>query len=116
MIFSEGKMNKLTRATVVGALMFTAGIPNTAFAIPVLPPAPPPIAAGTSGAAGAAATGGFIGFVALLDLYDIIRRTSCSGDFLYLGGPGFTTPITPGMNILPPPKCVPIPAHRHRKK
>ena len=49
--------------------------------------------------------GGFIGFVGLLNLYDIFRRTSCSGDFLGFGGPGFTSPITPAMSIISPPKC-----------
>jgi hypothetical protein len=75
----------------------------------------PVVAGGTSGAAGAAATGGFIGFVGLLVTYDIIRRTTCSGDFLNLGGPGFTSPITPAMSILSPPICGHVPKARHRK-
>lgn len=28
-------------------------------------------------------------------LYDLGRRTNCQGDTLGLGGPGFTSPITP---------------------
>lgn len=39
----------------------------------------------------------FLAFVAppLLVAYDLQRRTNCEGDTLGLGGPGFTTPITP---------------------
>jgi hypothetical protein len=108
-------MNKYLRAALASALVLTAGIPNAAFAVPV--PVPAPIfAGGTSGAAGAAATGGFLGFVGLLVTYDIIRRTTCSGDFLNLGGPGFTSPITSAMSIITPPVCAPIPMARHRKK
>ena len=108
----EGPMNKFAHAAMATALVFTAGAPNKALALAPAPvPMPVPIAAGTSSAAGAAATGGFIGFIGLLVTYDIIRRTSCSGDFLRLGGPGFTTPITPGMSIISPPKCAPVLKH-----
>lgn len=106
-------MNKFVRAAVASAFVFAAVVPNTASsAMPV------PVvhaAAGTSSAAGAAVAGGFIGFVALLDIYDIVRRTSCSGDFLGLGGPGFDQPITPLMNVLPP-MCQTAPKARHKKK
>jgi hypothetical protein len=37
--------------------------------------------------------------------YDLIRRTTCSGDFLGLGGPGFTTPITPASGNVMIPQC-----------
>jgi len=61
-----------------------------------------PIAShGTSGAAGAAAVGGFLGFVAVLAGYDLLRRTTCSGDFLGLGGPGFGEPL-PNGNVMTP--------------
>jgi hypothetical protein len=56
---------------------------------------------GTSGAAGAAAVGGFLGFVAVLAGYDLLRRTTCSGDFLALGGPGFTEKL-PNGNVMTP--------------
>jgi len=56
---------------------------------------------GTSGAAGAAAVGGFLGFVAVLAGYDLLRRTTCSGDFLGLGGPGFTEKL-PNGNVMTP--------------
>lgn len=69
-------------------------------ALPTAPPLAPP-----ASSAGAWFAGGFIGFVGLLNLYDIFRRTSCSGDFLGFGGPGFTSPITPAMSIISPPKC-----------
>lgn len=40
---------------------------------------------------------GVLAFVAppLAVFYDLQRRTNCEGDTLGLGGPGFTTPITP---------------------
>ena len=105
-------MRKFVRAAIASAFVFAAVVPNTASASI---PAPLPLAAGTSGAAGAAATGGFIGFVGLLVTYDLIRRTSCSGDFLGLGGPGFTSPITPAMSIITPPTCGRVLKARHRK-
>ena len=110
-------MKKFLRAAVVGAIVSAAAIPNSAFAVIALPAPPPAVISGGGGGAGAgaAATGGFIGIVALLVTYDIIRRTTCSGDFLGLGGPGFTSPITEGMSIIPP-QCAPAAKHvRHRK-
>jgi hypothetical protein len=87
----EERMNKVLCATIAGALC-TTFYPNTASAVlPPLPPTPVVTVAGSS-SVGAAVTGGFLGFVAALNLYDIVRRTTCSGDFLRLGGPGFTEP------------------------
>ena len=63
----------------------------------------PLVVAGGGGGAGAAA--GFIRFVGVLAGYDLIRRTTCSGDFLGLGGPGFTTAIKPTDNVMIP-QCV----------
>jgi hypothetical protein len=106
-------MHKFVHAAIATALVITAVGPNKAFALaPVPVPAPVPIAGGAS--AGAGAAGGFIGFVGLLVTYDLIRRTTCSGDFLQFGGPGFTTPITPAMTVLPP-RCAPapVPVHKH---
>ncbi len=96
-------------AAVVSALAFTAAVPTTASAVIVHPA----VAAGTSAAAGAAATGGFIGFVAALDIYDLIRRTTCTGDLLDLGGPGFSEPLKVGMNVMTP-QC-PVVHKKHRK-
>lgn len=105
-------MSKLVCAAVVGALAFTAVMPAASAAVAI---APPVVAtAGTSSAAGAAATGGFIGLVAALDIYDLIRRTTCSGDFLSLGGPGFSEPLKVGMNVMTP-QC-PIIHKTKRKK
>ena len=73
---------------------------DTAFAAPIIIPCP--VTSGTSSAAGAAATGGFIGFVAFLAAYDFIRRTTCIGDPLRLGGPGFSEKMPPAGSILPP--------------
>jgi hypothetical protein len=101
-------LRKLTAAALIGAVALATTLPTTASAIEIPPPPPPPPAhsAGTSGAAGAAAVGGFIGFVAILAGYDLLRRTTCIGDPWGLGGPGFTTPITPASgNVM-------IPAHQ----
>lgn len=109
-------MRKFVCAALAGAFVFTAVIPNKAFAVVPVPvpmpgPGPVPIPGGGGGGAGAGGAIGFIGFVGLLVAYDLIRRTSCSGDFLALGGPGFTQPITPDQNILAPPKCFPVRKH-----
>jgi hypothetical protein len=115
-------MGNFVRAAATIALLFTTVAPNPAFAlapvpivpVPIVPapiaPAPQPVphVVGGSAGAGAAVTGGFLGFVGLLVSYDLIRRTTCSGDFLQLGGPGFTDPITPAMAVLPP-RCAPRP-------
>src|SRR5262249_40322538 len=61
---------------------------------------------GTSATAGVAATSGFLGFVAVLAGYDLLRRTTCSGDFLGLGGPGFGEPMPNGNVMIPQCKVV----------
>jgi hypothetical protein len=96
-------MRKFTAAALIGAVALTTSVPASA----AVPPPPPIIHPhGTSGAAGAGAVGGFIGFVAILVGYDLLRRTTCIGDPWRLGGPGFTTPITPASgNVM-------IPAHQ----
>jgi len=123
-------MGSFVRAAAASALLFTTVAPNPAFALvpaPIIPapivpapiapapiaPAPQPVpnVVGGSTGAGAAVTGGFLGFVGLLVSYDLIRRTTCSGDFLQLGGPGFTQPITPAMTVLPP-RCAPVPVSK----
>ena len=118
-------MGNFVRAAAASALVFTIVAPNPAFALvpaPIVPvpmvpapiaPAPQPVphVGGGSAGAGAAITGGFLGFVGLLVSYDLIRRTTCSGDFLQLGGPGFTQPITPAMTVLPP-RCAPVPVSK----
>jgi predicted DNA-binding ribbon-helix-helix protein len=96
-------MLRVTAATLVCAVALTSSFPTTASAwYPPHPPAPPPIIThGTSGAAGAGATAGFLGFIAVLVSYDLLRRTTCVGDFLYLGGPGFTEKIPNGNVMIP---------------
>jgi hypothetical protein len=69
--------------------------------------AAPKLAASASFGAGAAATTGFLGFVAVLAGYDLLRRTTCSGDFLGLGGPGFGEPMPKTGNIMTP-QCKPV--------
>jgi hypothetical protein len=103
-------MLRTIAATVICALALTTSYPTTASAgpppPPIIPPKPTPIIPhGTSGAAGAAATAGFIGFIAVLVGYDLVRRTTCIGDPWRLGGPGFTTPITPASGNVMIPQC-----------
>ena len=101
-------MLRTTAATVICALALTASFPTTASAWyppPPPPPPPPTITPGTSTGAGAGATAGFIGFVAVLVGYDLLRRTTCIGDPWLLGGPGFTTPITPASGNVMIPQC-----------
>src|SRR5262245_35203963 len=97
-------LRKLTAAALIGAVALTS-VPASAFYCP--PKVVPIISTGTSGAAGAAATGGFIGVVAAIVGYDLLRRTTCIGDPLGLGWPGFTTPITPASGNVMIPQCPP---------
>ena len=103
-------MKKQISAALAAVLVTTTMIPSQSFAtiaaplviVTVPPPSPPPpMAHGSSGGAGGAgaAAGGIIGVAAFLAGYDLIRRTTCSGDFLYLGGPGFTEPM-PNGNVM----------------
>jgi len=98
-------MLRLTATTLMLAVALTASFPTAASALgpPPSPPPPPIIPHSTSGAAGAGAgaTAGFIGFVAVLAAYDLLRRTTCVGDFLYLGGPGFTEKMPTGNVMIP---------------
>jgi hypothetical protein len=102
-------MRKLACAAAISAVAFTAAVPTTASATYYIPHVVV-TTTGTSSAAGAAATGGFLGFVAVLAGYDFIRRTTCSGDFLHLGGPGFTEPLPNGNVMIP--QCRRIVKHK----
>jgi len=77
-------------------------------------PASTPLVVSSSSSVGAIAwiSGTVIGVAALLGIYDISRRTSCVGDFLHLGGPGFDRTITPNDTVLKPPVCNKARAHR----
>ena len=104
-------MKKRISVILAASLMTTVLMPTGSFALaPVVHPVP--IVSG--GGSGAGAAGGVIGVAAFFVVYDLIRRTSCSGDFLGLGGPGFDTPVTIGLNVITPPKCGPIRHKRHR--
>jgi hypothetical protein len=101
-------LRKLTAAALIGAVTLSTTLPASASAwwYWCHPMAVTPFTPGTSAAAGVAATGGFIGFVAVLAGYDLYRRTTCN-DFLGLGGPGFTTKITPASGNVMIPQCPP---------
>jgi predicted DNA-binding ribbon-helix-helix protein len=104
-VLDQVRTNGMLRITAVtlACLVALTSFPTTASAwYPPKPPAAPPIIThGTSGAAGAAATAGFLGFVAVLAAYDLLRRTTCVGDFLYLGGPGFSEKMPNGNVMIP---------------
>jgi hypothetical protein len=111
-ICEEYQMKKVMCAAVASAFMLATIGTNTASATVALPVVH---TVGTSSAAGAAATGGFIGFVAFLVTYDLVRRTTCIGDPLMLGGPGFSEPMPATGNILPPQcKVAAYKSKRHR--
>ena len=86
----------LIGATMALSMLTAAVAPNQAFALPA------PVVAAKASTAGVWATGGFLGFIATLGVYDLIRRTTCAGDFLNLGGPGFSQPMKPTDNALTP--------------
>ena len=106
-------MKKQISAAMAAGLIVTM-ISGQSFAniLPPPPPPPPPIH-GNGGGAGAGGAGGIIGVAAFFVAYDLIRRTTCSGDFLHMGGPGFSTPIRAGDSILTPNKCYPLHKKRH---
>jgi len=94
-------MKKQISAILAAALVATTILPGQALAlVPPPPPLGPP-----PGGIGAGGAGGVIGVAGFLVIYDLIRRTTCSGDFLHLGGPGFTSKIKAGDTILTPPQC-----------
>jgi hypothetical protein len=104
-------MQKFLRAAVAAAFLGGAAlVPQQASAF--VPPPPPAGGGGGAGAVGGLATG-IIGLATFLVVYDITRRTTCVGDWLHLGGPGFDSKITAGMNVLPPPACG---THKKKKK
>jgi hypothetical protein len=104
-------MKKQISAALAVGLIATM-IPGQSFAN-ILPPPPPPPIHGGGGGGGAGGAGGIIGVAAFFVVYDLIRRTTCSGDFLHMGGPGFSTRIRAGDSILPPNKCYPLHKKRH---
>jgi hypothetical protein len=93
------------------ALMATTILPTQSFAIP---PLPAPVVTGGASGGGASAAGGIIGVAAFFVFYDLVRRTTCSGDFLGLGGPGFTTPINAGTGNVMIPQCHHVVRHKCR--
>jgi hypothetical protein len=113
-------MRNQISAVLAAVLITTTMIPTQSFAtialplLPVLPPsAPAPVAHGSGGGgAGAGAAAGIIGVAAFLVSYDLIRRTTCSGDFLQLGGPGFTEPMVVGNVMIP--QC-PVALHNGKR-
>jgi hypothetical protein len=98
---------------VAASLVATAVIPSPSYAI--APIVHPPVVTGGGGGSGAGGAGGIIGVAAFFVIYDLIRRTTCSGDFLALGGPGFSTKIKVTDTVLIPRVCHPVLHKKHRK-
>src|SRR5690242_10984733 len=109
-------MKKPISVAIAAAIFATTLIQTPAFAAAPVPPLPPPPGGG-GGGGGAGGAGGVIGVAAFFVVYDLIRRTTCSGDFLHLGGPGFDTKIKVGDTVLIPRNCY-IPHHKvlHAKR
>eukprot|EP01037_Dinobryon_pediforme_P012072 gene12072-12162_t len=98
MLFSTD-LRKLTVACVLSLAVSTSISPSANAGAPI-------VVATTSPASIVSVTAvGIISLVAALGFYDIVRRTTCSGDFLSLGGPGFDKAMTPAGNSLVPVNC-----------
>jgi hypothetical protein len=79
---------RITRLKGAGlAMALSVGLFSVAPAQALPAPAP----AGTVAAVKWGAIG-VIGVASVLVGYDLVRRFGCTGDFLKLGGPGFTSP------------------------
>jgi hypothetical protein len=107
-------MRLLLAATTALALLFSQSAAHAIYYKP-----PPPIPHQPHGGAigsGAAGVIGFEAFVAALVLYDIQRRWTCSGDYLRLGGPGFSEPWSPASTVKPPPPVCAQPVSYHRQR
>jgi hypothetical protein len=101
-------LKQITVLTVAASLVATSVLPAFAGPSPVAAAAAP--ASGGTGF-GAWVAGGIVGVAAFLGLYDVGRRTTCSGDFLRLGGPGFTETLGVGNVMIP--QC-PVKRAKHK--
>ena len=98
------RINRLKGAGIAAALSLAA-IVGTVPAVQAVEGPPPVVAAaGTANAVKWTAIG-VIGTATVLVSYDLLRRFGCTGDFLKLGGPGFTGPV--GNQAVMPPRCPP---------
>jgi hypothetical protein len=86
----------LIGATLAVSLLSSVVAPQQAFALPA------PVVVVKTASSPLWVAGGFLGFVATLGVYDLVRRTTCAGDFLNLGGPGFSQPMKATDNALTP--------------
>jgi hypothetical protein len=98
-------MNKFVKTAAAAAMLGGLALaPTQASAVACLPVA--------AAAASAAPAYTVIGIAAFLTAYDFTRRTTCIGDPLGLGGPGFSTAVKPTDNVLIP-QC---PAYRKKRR
>jgi hypothetical protein len=100
LIWGRDVLKKITILSLAMSLTAASVLPASAGPSPVVTPVTP---AGSSTGFGAWVAGGIIGVAAFLGIYDVTRRTTCSGDVLHLGGPGFTQPI--GVSNVMIPQC-----------
>jgi hypothetical protein len=98
-------MKKIAVLATALALLASSLNPASAALVPVTPAPAAGVVAGSSAGLAAWLAGGVIGVAAFLGIYDFGRRTTCSGDFLQLGGPGFDRRVVPTDNVLPPVRC-----------
>jgi hypothetical protein len=96
-------MAKTLKGTALAAALALAAIVGTAPAVRAERFIPVAVGGGTTVKWTAV---GIIGVAGILVTYDIMRRFGCTGDFLRLGGPGFTSPIG-NQPIMPPRRCTP---------
>ncbi|WP_439573419.1 hypothetical protein [Phreatobacter sp.] len=99
MRISRLKGVSIATALCLAAVMAAAPSARAEIALP-----PPALGVGPASAWPAVTV---IAIAGVLVNYDLIRRFTCSGDFLRLGGPGFTGPIGRSANVKPPPACAP---------
>lgn len=100
-------MNKFVKTAAAAAMLGGLALAPTQASASLCPPV---VAAG--GAASAAPALTVIGIAAFLSAYDFTRRTTCLGDPLGLGGPGFSTAIKPTDNVMIP-QC---PTYRKKRR
>ncbi len=97
-------MNKFIKTAAAAAMLGGLALAPTQASAKVFLP----VVAGAS----AAPAYTVIGIAAFLTAYDFTRRTTCLGDPLGLGGPGFSTAIKPTDNVLIP-QC---PTYRKKRR
>ena len=103
-------MKKVIGGCLALLLLTSSMTPALAACVAINPVGP---STGSSAGLGPWVAGGIIGVAAFLGIYDVTRRTTCSGDGLHLGGPGFTEPL--GVGNVMTPQCAAAHKVKHHK-